>query len=325
MIEKDKLMDIYRKMNLIRAFEKTIKRLSLQGKIPGWFHLSIGMEAVSVGACSVLREDDYVTSTHRGHGHCIAKGADVKLMMAELYAKKTGYCKAKGGSMHISAPEIGLIGCTAIVGAGIPVATGAGLSAKLKGTDQVSLAFFGDGASNQGVFHESINLASVWKLPVVYICENNQFGEYTRVQKHRAAQSAADFANAYRIQGMTVDGNDVIAVYDAADKAVKHARAGDGPTILECVTCRLEGHWVGDESLEALYRKPEELEDWKKKDPIERFKKDLIRQGILTDVSIKQIDQAIQREIDEAIQFAEKSPLPQPEDAFKDVFVSQYY
>jgi TPP-dependent pyruvate/acetoin dehydrogenase alpha subunit len=325
MIERDKLLNIYRKMNLIRAFERSIKQLSLQGKIPGWFHLSIGMEAVSVGACSVLRTDDYVTSTHRGHGHCIAKGAEVKLMMAELYAKKTGYCKTKGGSMHISAPEIGLIGCTAIVGAGIPIATGAGLSAKLRGSDQVSLAFFGDGASNQGVFHESINLASIWKLPVVYICENNQFGEYTRVQKHRAAQSAADFATVYRIQGMTVDGNDVLAVYDAAEKAVKHARRGNGPTILECVTCRLEGHWVGDESLEGFYRNPKELEDWRKKDPIERFKKELTRQGILTPTAVAEIDDSIKREIDDAIRFAEESPPPEPGDALKDVFVSPYY
>ena len=325
MVENEKLVDMYRKMILIRDFEKTIKGLSLQGKIPGWLHLSIGMEAVSVGACSALRADDYVTSTHRGHGHCIAKGADVKLMMAELFAKKTGYCKAKGGSMHISAPEIGLIGCTAIVGAGIPIATGAGLSAKMKGSGQVSMAFFGDGASNQGVFHESINLASIWKLPVVYVCENNQYGEYTPVQKHRAAQSAADFAKVYRIQGITVDGNDVLEVYEAADTAVKRARTGDGPTILECITCRLEGHWVGDVSLEGLYRSAEDLEDWKRKDPIERFKSKLTQQGILTEALIKKIDDSVKREIDEAIQFADESPLPEPEDALKDVFVSQYY
>jgi TPP-dependent pyruvate/acetoin dehydrogenase alpha subunit len=325
MIERAKLIDIYRKMTLIRAFERSIKRLSLQGKLPGWFHLSIGMEAIAVGACSALRTDDYVTSTHRGHGHCIAKGADVKFMMAELYAKKTGYCKAKGGSMHISVPEIGLIGCTAIVGAGIPIATGAGLSAKMRGSGQVSVAFFGDGASNQGVFHESINLASIWKLPVIYVCENNQYGEYTPVQKHRAALSAADFANVYRIQGATVDGNDVLAVHEAVDKAAKNARDGNGPAILECVTCRLEGHWVGDESLEDLYRKPEQLDEWKRKDPIEGFKQYLMREGILTDASIKQIDESVKREIDDAIRFAEESPLPDPEDALKDVFVSKYY
>ena len=227
--------------------------------------------------------------------------------------------------MHIAAPRIGLIGCTAIVGAGIPIATGAGLSAKLRGSDQVSVAFFGDGASNQGVFHESINLASIWKLPVVYICENNQFGEYTRVQKHRAAQSAADFATVYRIQGMTVDGNDVLAVREATDKAVKHARAGNGPTILECVTCRLEGHWVGDESLESFYRSPEELEDWRNKDPIERFKEELMRQDILTEAAVKQIGDSIKSEIDDAIRFAEESPLPEPGEALKDVFVSPYY
>jgi len=324
-IEKQQLIDIYRKMNLIRAFEKTIKRMSLQGKIPGWLHLSIGLEAVAVGVCTALRADDYVTSTHRGHGHCIAKGGNVRLMMAELYAKKTGYCKAKGGSMHISAPDIGLIGCTGIVGAGIPLATGTGLSAKLRGTKQVSVVFFGDGASNQGVFHESMNLAAIWKLPVVYVCENNHFGEYTPVKKHRAAESAADFAKAYGIQGATVDGNDVLAVYEAADKAVKDARAGKGPTILECVTFRLEGHWLGDESLEGLYRKAEELEEWKKKDPIERFKKKLMDQGILTETSIKEIDESIKRELDDAIQFADESPLPEPEDALKDVFVSPYY
>jgi len=241
-LPKTKLIEIYRKMLEIRHFEEKVFDLYGQNLVLGTIHLYAGQEAVAVGVCANLRKDDYVTSTHRGHGHCIAKGARLDKTMAEILGKKTGYCKGKGGSMHIADFSIGMLGATAVVGAGIPIAAGAGLSIKLRGTDQVVACFFGDGASNQGTFHEGINIASVWKLPVIFVCENNLYAMGTRQSIVMAIENIADRAVAYGIPGVVVDGNNVLAVHEATQKAVERARKGEGPTLIECKTYRLKGH-----------------------------------------------------------------------------------
>lgn len=317
------LIELYRKMLLIRKFEYRVKDLFAQAKIPGFVHLYAGEEAVAVGACASLRRDDYITSTHRGHGHCIAKGADVKRMMAELFGKETGYCKGKGGSMHIADFSLGMLGANGMVAAGLPLSTGAGLSIKMKGTDQVTVCFFGDGAVDQGTFHESLNLASLWKLPVIFLCENNSYFESTHISRHLSAKKVADFAAAYRMPGVTVDGNDVTAVYVAVRDAVQRAREGQGPTLIECVTYRYEGHEEGDPW--TTYRTLQEVEDWKKKDPIKKLEKFLLEEKILAEEQLRKVEEEVEREIEEAVRFAEQSPWPRPEDALKDVFVSPYY
>ena len=245
-LTKGKIVDMYRTMKLIRDFEANASRLFAEGKIPGFVHLYIGEEAIATGVCAGLNDDDYITSTHRGHGHIIAKGGDIKYMMAELYGKATGYCKGKGGSMHIADANKGILGANGIVGAGHNIAVGAGLSAKYRGTDQVCVCFFGDGSTNQGTFHEAMNLASIWKLPVIFVCENNLYGISMHQSKHQAIQDVADRAVAYNVPGVIVDGNDVFAVYEAATEAVVRARAGQGPTLIECKTYRHQGHFEGD-------------------------------------------------------------------------------
>jgi len=323
-ISKEKLIEMYRTMQLIRQFEeKIVELVSLKGQsMPA--HLYIGQETVAAGVCANLRRDDYITSTHRGHGHCIAKGTDIKYMMAELFQKKTGTNKGKGGSMHIAEIETGNLGANGIVGAGIPIATGAGLSIKIRGTDQVAVSFFGDGASNQGVFHESLNLASIWKLPVIYACENNQYAMSTAASKVISVENISERAKAYGIPGITVDSGDAIAVYEAAKEAVDRARKGLGPTLIEFKTYRFLGH-EGVQEMEpyfiARYRPREEVEEWKKKDPVKRFKSKLIKEGFLTEEQIKNIEDKVRSEIENAVIFAEESPDPMPEDALKDLFV----
>jgi pyruvate dehydrogenase E1 component alpha subunit len=318
-----KIIDMYRKMLTIRFFESEVKDLFAKGKIVGALHLSIGQEAVPVGVCAALRKGDYIVSNHRGHGHCIAMGVDVKRMMAELFGKETGICKGKGGSMHLADFSVGMLGASAIVGANMPLAVGAGLSIKMRKTDQVSVAFFGDGASNQGTFHESLNLAAIWDLPVIFVCENNQYAESTSVSKVMRVKNVADRSVAYGISGVTVDGMDVMAVYEATFKACERARSGKGPTLLECKTYRYMGHEEGDPWI--TYRSEEEVEEWRKKDPITRFRKFLVGKGILTEDNADEIKADVKRLIGEAIKFAEESPWPKPEEAFKDVFVSPYY
>ncbi len=316
-IAKEKLIDMYRTMVRIRTFEERVSKEFAAGNIPGFVHLYIGEEATATGACANLRPDDYITSTHRGHGHLIAKGGKTDLMMAELYGKETGYCKGKGGSMHIADVDIGILGANGIVGAGIPIAGGAALSAKMRGTDQVAICFFGDGACNTSRFHEGINLASIWKLPVVYIIENNQYAESTSIRYAANIANLADRAAAYGIPGKPIDGNDVLAVYEAVGEAVARARKGEGPTIIECKTYRWHGHYEGDT---MTYRTEEEVEGWMKKDPIPRFRRKLIELGVLTEKEADEIDQAMLKELDEAVRFAEESPLPDPEEALEDVF-----
>jgi len=316
-IAKEKLIDMYRTMVRIRRFEERVSREFAEGNIPGSVHSYIGEEAVATGAIAHLRKDDYIMSTHRGHGHMIAKGGQTDRMMAELFAKKTGYCLGKGGSMHIADLDIGMLGAAGIVGSGIPIATGAGLSAKMRGTDQVTLCFFGDGASNLGRFHEGINLGAVWKLPVIYICENNLWAVSVPTSCSLAIPNIADRAIGYGIPGIVVDGMDVMAVYEAAGEAVARARRGEGPTLIEAKTYRFRGHFEGDS---GTYRPKEEIEEWLKRDPLKSFKEKLLEMKLLTEKKADEIDQEMLAEIDQAVKFAQESPFPEPEETLDNVY-----
>lgn len=316
-IEKEKLIDMYRRMVRIRTFEERVYKEFAAGNIPGFVHLYSGEEASAVGTCANLTSDDYITSNHRGHGHLIAKGGKTDRMMAELYGKKTGYNKGKGGSMHIADTEIGILGANGIVGAGIPIAGGAALSAQMRKTDQVAVCFLGDGASNTSRFHEGVNLAACWKLPIVYLVENNQYAESTHISCTCQIRNIADRAAAYGIPGVTVDGMDVLAVYEAVGEAVARARKGEGPTLVETKTYRYHGHYEGDP---CNYQPEAEIAEWKKKDPIPKFRKKLVEMGVLTEEAASKIDREINEEIDSAVKFAEESPLPAPEEALEDVY-----
>src|SRR5271154_5865752 len=289
---KDLLLDMYRAMTRIRLFETKVRDLAMGNEIPGFVHVSIGEEATAVGVCAALRPTDRITSTHRGHGHLIAKGGDVARMMAEIYGKRTGYCKGKGGSMHIVDFSLGILGANGIVGGGIPIATGSALAAVITGRDDVTACFFGDGASNEGTFHESLNLAAVWKLPVVFVCENNGFGEFTPAQTVTSVRDIAQRAQAYGIPGLIVNGNDVVEVYRYALEAAARARAGDGPTLLECKTYRWEGHVVGEAAFlgEGAYRPTAEVEAWKLKCPIIRYQQFLVSGGKIDQAELDRID-----------------------------------
>ncbi|MFC1950134.1 thiamine pyrophosphate-dependent dehydrogenase E1 component subunit alpha [Chloroflexota bacterium] len=315
-IPTEKLVDMYRTILRIRNFEERVSKEFAAGNLPGFVHLSIGEEAIATGACACLRRDDYITSYHRGHGHLIAKGGKIELMMAELYGKRTGYSKGKGGSMHMSDVGIGELGANGIVGAGIPIAAGAALSAKLRGTDQVVICFFGDGATNTSRFHEGINLASIWKLPVVFVIENNTFACSTSISYSANIGDLADRAAAYGIPGKTIDGNDVLIVYEAVGEAIDRARKGEGPTLIGCKTCRHGGHFEGEEQ---SYRTAEEIEECKKRDPIPRFRKKLIEMKALTEKEAEEINQEILEELEKAVKFAEKSPPPDPEEVLTDI------
>lgn len=316
-MSKAKLTEMYRKMVEIRFFEEKVFDLYAQNLVPGTVHLYAGEEAVAVGVCSNLRKEDYITSTHRGHGHCIAKGADLKRTMAEILGKKTGYCKGKGGSMHIADFSVGMLGATAVVGAGIPIAVGAALSVKLRKTDQVVACFFGEGASNQGTFHEGINMASTWQLPVIFVCENNLYAMGTRQSRVMNIENVADRAIAYGISGVTIDGNDVLAVYEGAEKAIDRARKGEGPTLIECKTYRQKGHSRVDP---ARYRPREEVEAWLAKDPIKRFREELLKTNTIIEAEAQRIEREVSARIEEAVKFAMESPYPDPEEALEDVY-----
>jgi len=318
-LSREELLRLYETMALIRAFEERFVALVGQGKFVGTGHLYVGQEAVAAGVCATLQPDDYVTSTHRGHGHCLAKGVDPNEMMAELFGKVSGTCGGKGGSMHIADFRRGMLGANGIVGAGLPIACGAALTAKVTKSGRVVVAFFGDGAANIGAFHEALNLASVWKLPVVFVCENNRYGEATPVEYALAADHVADRAAAYRMPGMIADGQDVLDVYAKARTAVDHARSGRGPTLLECETYRYYGHYLGDA---ARYRSAEELEAFKSRDCIQRFGEYLAEAAGVRAEELKQIAAQAQQRLDEAVAFAEGSPSPQPEDLTSDVYVS---
>jgi pyruvate dehydrogenase E1 component alpha subunit len=315
-LTKEKLVEMCRKMMEIRLFEEKVFELYGQNLVPGTIHLYAGEEAVAVGVCSTLDKDDYVTSTHRGHGHCIAKGADLGRTMAEILGRRTGYCKGKGGSMHIADFSIGMLGATAVVGAGLPIAVGAGLSIKLRQTNQAVVCFFGEGASNQGTFHESLNMASIWKLPVIFVCENNLYAMGTRQSRVMNIENVADRASAYGIRGLVVDGNDVLAVYRAAKEAVENARKDKGPTLIECKTYRRRGHSRVDQ---AKYRPKEEVEEWLRKDPIKLFREYLLQRNCLTDAEFHMVEKEAATRIEDAVRFAVESPYPAPEEALEDV------
>ena len=321
-LNKEKLIELYMNMVKIRKFEETAANLFAEGLIPGLVHLYIGEEAVAVGVCANLRKEDYIVSTHRGHGHCIAKGGDIKKMMAELLGKRTGYSKGHGGSMHMVVPEIGVMGSSGIVGAGIPIAAGLGLAIELKQTNQVAICFFGDGASNTGTFHEGINLAAVWKLPVIFVCENNLYAISVPIHRSTSVKNVADRAVAYGIPGVVVDGMDVTAVYKAVQRAVSRAREGKGPTLVECKTYRFRGHYEGDPKKGGTYRSGDEMLEWEKKCPISNFKAKLIEKGILAEKEAEEIEQKCTKEIEEAVEFAKKSPYPLPDEVLENVFVS---
>ena len=308
---------MYETLVRIRTFESRAVDLFAEGQIPGFLHSYLGEEAIATGVCANLERTDFITSTHRGHGHIIAKGGDTRYMMAELYGRTTGYCKGKGGSMHIADRDLGILGANGIVGAGQDIAVGAGLSIAYRGTNQVTACFFGDGSTNQGTFNEALNMASIWKLPIVFVCENNQFGISMSQSRHQAIKDIADRAVSYGFPGIAVDGNDVMAVYEVAREAVNRARQGQGPTLVECKTWRWRGHFEGDPS---VYKDPVEQEAWMEKEPVRRYRTFLEENEVMTADEMDAVDKRIDDEIDAAVVYAQESPLPQPEDVVKDVY-----
>ncbi len=318
-IEREELLRLYRVMLTIRRFEERVVVDYHSGAIPGIVHSYIGQEAVAAGVCTNLRKDDRIISNHRGHGHCIAKGADLSRMMAEIYGKKTGYCKGKGGSMHIADFAIGMLGANGIVGGGLPIAAGAAMAAQLEGGDKVVVLFFGDGASNEGEFHEVCNLASIWQLPLIFACENNLYGVNTHVKTATGLEHISDRARGgYGIPGAVVDGNDLAATYLATKQAVAGVRAGNGPFFLEFMTYRWRGHFEAPGQPDL--RPPEEIESWKEKCPVAAMQRRLLAEGIATQAQLDEINGEVLQEIQAAVDYALASPLPAPEDALEDVF-----
>ncbi|MEM0489168.1 MAG: thiamine pyrophosphate-dependent dehydrogenase E1 component subunit alpha [Candidatus Bathyarchaeia archaeon] len=328
-ISKDLALTMYERMLLIREFEEKVREYFAAGKIPGFVHLYVGEEGVAVGVAANLRRDDVITSTHRGHGHCIAKGCDVKQMFAEITGKKTGMCKGKGGSMHIADFDVGMLGANGIVGGGVPHAVGAALAFKLKRTDRVAVAFFGDGAMNQGVVMEAMNLAAIWKLPVIFVVEDNQYAislrstNPTKLQPRvSTARSYAERALGFGIPAVSVDGQDVFAVYEVAREAISKARRGEGPSLIHTITYRYYGHFEGDP---LVYRSREEEREWRERDPIIIAKRRILEMGLASPRELELIERKAREAILEAVKFAEESPYPEPEEAFSDVFLEGYY
>ncbi|MGN7310777.1 thiamine pyrophosphate-dependent dehydrogenase E1 component subunit alpha [Alkalicoccobacillus gibsonii] len=314
---KEKLIPLYKQMWLIRYFEEKVDEFFAKGMIHGTTHLAVGQEATAVGSCAVLNEDDMITSTHRGHGHCIAKGAEVNRMMAELFGRTTGYCKGKGGSMHIADVSKGNLGANGIVGGGFSIATGAALTSKMKNQGKVVLCYFGDGASNEGSFHEAVNLASIWKLPVIFFCENNQYGMSGPVKEMVNIENIAQRAEAYGIPGHVVEGNDVFDVMSIVQEAVDFARNGGGPTIIEAKTYRWKGHSKSDAK---KYRTREEEKEWREKDPIARYKEQLIAKGFFTEEEAEALRKEAKQEIEDSVEFAKNSPEPGLETLMEDIY-----
>jgi pyruvate dehydrogenase E1 component alpha subunit len=316
-LSRERLLWIYDRMRLIREFENQLHSDFAAGKIPGFVHLYAGEEAVAVGICAHLEQTDFITSTHRGHGHCIAKGVPLRAMMAEIFGKSTGCCKGKGGSMHIADFDQGMLGANGIVAGGAPLACGAGLSAKVRSTGQVTACFFGDGGANQGTTAESLNLASIWKLPVIFVCENNRFAETTSADYSVGGKDIAGRGRAYGMPGVAVDGQDVFAVYKAAGEAVRRARAGQGPTLLECQTYRYFGHFEGDT---VKYRTRDEEAYYRSRDCLVRFR-DRVIPSLLTQDELDASDESARETVLDAVRFALESPMPKPEECLEDVYV----
>jgi TPP-dependent pyruvate/acetoin dehydrogenase alpha subunit len=317
--ERDRWLHMYEQMLTIRIFEEHVNGLYTTARMPGLAHLYVGEEAIAVGVCEALRRDDYITSTHRGHGHCLAKGASVDRMFAELLGKEAGYCRGKGGSMHIADQDTGNLGANAIVGGSAGIATGAAMSSKMRSTDQVTVCFFGDGALGQGVVYEVMNMASLWKLPVIYVCENNQYNEYTH-NSETTAGSMGDRARAFGILTEEVDGQDIRIVYAAAQRMVERARRGDGPAFMLCDTYRYHGHHVGDIQ-RGYYRTKEEEEHWKtNRDPLKLLSSWLIEQGMASAETFELIEQRVRTVVEEGEQFALNAPFPDPSEVDQDVY-----
>lgn len=319
-MNKETKIRIHEIMLTIRKFEERALGLFHENRLRGSVHLSIGQEAVAATIGAYLRKDDYITTTHRGHGHSIAKGATPDRAMAELMGKQTGYCKGRGGSMHIADVEQGNLGANAIVGAGIPHAVGGALSAQMRGTDQVAVTFFGDGAANQGIFHESLNIAAIWNLPVIFVCENNQYAMTVDSAQVTSVKDIATRAKAYNMPGVVVDGNDVYEVEKAFTKALKRARAGEGPTLIEAKTYRWEGHWTGDPQ---VYRSRDEVKEWREKDPIVRWERVLVDDGVMTQAEIDEAHTRIETLVEEGVAFADASPEPDPATVLDDVYYEE--
>jgi len=317
MIGKDALLEMFYLMMKIRRVEERLLDLFAQGKIPGFIHVSIGQEAVPVGVCSCLKPGDFISTTHRGHGHALAKGADLKRFMAEIFGRRDGYCRGRGGSMHVASSELGLIGSNGIVGGGIPISLGTAFASVYKGNDRVTVSFFGDGASNEGTFHESLNLAALWDLPVVFCCENNEWAEFTPKSVHMRIEKISERATSYGIPGVTVDGDDVLSVLEEAARAIARARKGEGPTLLECKTHRWFGHFAGDAQ---KYRSSKEIEEAKGFDPLLRFQETLFKLGTLKPEDVERLELKVRSEIDEAVAFALNSPIPADESLLEDVY-----
>ncbi|MFC2010332.1 thiamine pyrophosphate-dependent dehydrogenase E1 component subunit alpha [Chloroflexota bacterium] len=317
-IEREEMVSLYQEMLTIRRFEERVSKEFFDGNIWGYVHLYIGEEAIATGVCRNLVSGDRIISHHRGHGHCIAKGADIRRMMAEIYGRTTGYCKGKGGSMHIADFSIGMLGANGIVGAGLPIAVGAAMAAQLEGKDNVMVAFFGDGGCQEGEIHEAMNLASIWKLPLIFVCENNFYAVNTPSHYSIAIDEIYKRAAAYSMPGVAVDGNDVVAVCEVAGEAVARARMGGGPSFLECRTYRWRSHF--ESTFMPDLRPKEEIEEWKKKCPVKAMEKRLLEAGVLTEQDLREMDSQVLAQIDEAVRYALDSPLPAPEDALEDVF-----
>ncbi|MFW5956960.1 MAG: thiamine pyrophosphate-dependent dehydrogenase E1 component subunit alpha [Natronomonas sp.] len=319
-ISPDRQRGMLETMQRIRAFESRIQELFADGELPGFVHLYIGEEAIATGVCEALNDDDYITSTHRGHGHCIAKGHDFDRMMAELFGKETGYCGGKGGSMHIASPELNNLGANGIVGAGIPIGVGAALSSYLRGSGQVAVSFFGDGALAQGAFHEAMNLAALWDLPFVGVVENNQYGEMSGLEEQQAIEDLTARATSYGIPGIDVDGMDVEEVHAAATAAIEAAREGDGPTLLVCETYRFEGHHEGDTE---FYRDDDEVNEWRERDPIDTYRERLDEVGALDDAVWRSMCDEIDAALEDAVDFARNSPFPETERAYENLYAEE--
>jgi TPP-dependent pyruvate/acetoin dehydrogenase alpha subunit len=317
MIGKDALLEMFYLMVKIRRVEERLLELFAQGRIPGFIHVGIGQEAVPVGVCSCLKSGDFISTTHRGHGHALAKGADLKRFMAEVFGRRDGYCRGRGGSMHIASNELGLIGSNGIVGGGIPISLGTAFASVYKGNDRVTVSFFGDGASNEGTFHESLNLAGLWDLPIVFCCENNEWAEFTPKRVHMRIEKISERAASYGIPGVTVDGDDVLSVQGEAESAIARARKGEGPTLLECKTHRWFGHFAGDAQ---KYRSPKEIEEAKGFDPILRFQGTLFKLKTLKPEDVERLELKVRSEIDEAVAFAVNSPVPTDDSLLEDVY-----
>lgn len=316
-VASDEVIELYRVMVLIRHFEEAAGKLMAANRLAGFLHLSIGQEAVAVGVCSQLTKEDHITSTHRGHGHCIAKGGKVNRMMAELFGKPEGYCRGRSGSMHIADPDVGILGANAIVGGGLPIAVGAALSSKIRGDNSVAVAFFGEGAVGEGIFHESLNLAALWRLPILFVCENNQYAELSHVSKHLSADRVAKFGASYGIEGGTYDGNDVLEVRKVTAEAIERARNGGGPSLLEFQTYRWRGHFEGDQQ---TYRTVDEVESWKHRDPLLKLRRQLEDKLGVSKEELMAIEIDAKREVDDAVEWADELPGPSVAMLLEDVY-----